>query len=169
MKVCAVKGTPYPFGGGGSENNVYSTEEQVVGTWIDGKPLYRRTFQFKTPSTASTTFTSIANTEIQDIENIVSWNGGINTSNGYKIPIEHVDSGAQTSILYDSGRHGLRVFTKHAEYTNSDMFLTIEYTKTTDTAAVQRSTPVATATYGETTPEVAYQELANGNDTPTEI
>ena len=31
MKVCAVKGTPYPFGGGG-ENNVYSTEETRIGT-----------------------------------------------------------------------------------------------------------------------------------------
>ena len=26
--------------------NVYSTEEQRIGTWIDGKPLYRRTFLF---------------------------------------------------------------------------------------------------------------------------
>lgn len=28
-------------GGGSSSSDVYSTEEQVVGTWIDGKPLYR--------------------------------------------------------------------------------------------------------------------------------
>ena len=24
------------------ENNTYSTEEQVIGTWIDGKPIYRK-------------------------------------------------------------------------------------------------------------------------------
>ena len=24
----------------------YSTEEQVIGTWIDGKPLYRKTIKF---------------------------------------------------------------------------------------------------------------------------
>lgn len=31
-------------GGGGSVN--YSTSEQVIGTWIDGKPLYKKTWDF---------------------------------------------------------------------------------------------------------------------------
>lgn len=35
-------------GGGGSstqnKGHVYSTEEQIVGNWIDGKPLYELTF-----------------------------------------------------------------------------------------------------------------------------
>lgn len=30
-------------GGSSSSSNIYSTEETRVGTWIDGKPLYRRT------------------------------------------------------------------------------------------------------------------------------
>lgn len=25
-------------------NNIYSTEETVIGTWIDGKPIYQKTF-----------------------------------------------------------------------------------------------------------------------------
>ena len=25
----------------GSENQIYSTTEQAIGTWIDGKPLYK--------------------------------------------------------------------------------------------------------------------------------
>ena len=33
---------------------VYSTDEQVIGTWIDGKTLYRRVLQGKSPSTANT-------------------------------------------------------------------------------------------------------------------
>ena len=28
------------------EFNKYSTEEQIIGTWIDGKPLYRKYFKF---------------------------------------------------------------------------------------------------------------------------
>lgn len=28
-----------------TSQDIYSTEEQVVGRWIDGKPLYRRVFQ----------------------------------------------------------------------------------------------------------------------------
>lgn len=31
-------------GGGGSAWEVYSTEETRIGTWIDGKPLYRKCF-----------------------------------------------------------------------------------------------------------------------------
>lgn len=32
-------------GSGGTDlSNIYSTEETVIGTWIDGKPIYRKTF-----------------------------------------------------------------------------------------------------------------------------
>ena len=34
-----------PAGKDGSENQIYSTTEQVIGTWIDGKPLYRKVIQ----------------------------------------------------------------------------------------------------------------------------
>ena len=29
---------------GGSSEEIYSTEETRIGTWIDGKPLYRKAF-----------------------------------------------------------------------------------------------------------------------------
>lgn len=35
----------------GSEGD-YSTTEKIVGTWIDGKPIYQKTFNATTPSTA---------------------------------------------------------------------------------------------------------------------
>ena len=35
-----------PAGKDGSENQIYSTDEQVIGKWIDGKPIYRKTMQF---------------------------------------------------------------------------------------------------------------------------
>ena len=33
-----IKGQPCKDG---SENQIYSTTEQAIGTWIDGKPLYK--------------------------------------------------------------------------------------------------------------------------------
>lgn len=33
-----------------SNKQIYSTNEQVIGTWIDGKPLYRKTIKSTTPS-----------------------------------------------------------------------------------------------------------------------
>lgn len=38
-----IEGTIYDFAGGGSATHNYSTTEQVVGTWIDGKTLYEKT------------------------------------------------------------------------------------------------------------------------------
>ena len=35
-----------PAGKDGSANQIYSTDEQVIGKWIDGKPIYRKTMQF---------------------------------------------------------------------------------------------------------------------------
>ena len=35
-----------PAGKDGSANQIYSTDEQVIGKWIDGKPRYRKTMQF---------------------------------------------------------------------------------------------------------------------------
>lgn len=34
----------------------YSTEEQVIGTWIDGRPLYRRVIETTTPSSTDITY-----------------------------------------------------------------------------------------------------------------
>ena len=35
--------------------NVYSTEEKIVGTWIDGKPIYRKVIEAATSTNIDTT------------------------------------------------------------------------------------------------------------------
>ena len=41
--------------GGGSSGHDYSSTEQVIGTWIDGKTLYEKTISFTTASTSGYT------------------------------------------------------------------------------------------------------------------
>ena len=42
-----------PTGGGGGVSSIsYSTEEQVIGTWIDGKPLYQKTVIYDITTTS---------------------------------------------------------------------------------------------------------------------
>lgn len=36
-------------GGGSGAEEVYSTEETRIGTWIDGKPLYRKVCIYQLP------------------------------------------------------------------------------------------------------------------------
>lgn len=116
-------------GSGASGGEVYSTEETRVGTWIDGKPLYRKTVFGEIPDNQN--FSVIS--DIPNIDKIVSWNGGVNSSNGvFKVPIEHADSAAYITTVYDKNSGGLRAKTTHTAYYNADIYITIEYTKTTD-------------------------------------
>ena len=48
---------------GGASGHTYSTTEQVVGTWVDGKPIYECTFDLSA-SPVAMTYNSWANTGI---------------------------------------------------------------------------------------------------------
>lgn len=54
--------------------HVYSTEEQIVGEWIDGSTIYEKTFFLsqRTPITNDYTTYIIDDTTIYDIDNIIS-------------------------------------------------------------------------------------------------
>lgn len=46
-------------GGGGSSSHNYSTNEQAIGTWIDGSTVYEKTVTFTTPSSSGYTQQSL--------------------------------------------------------------------------------------------------------------
>lgn len=48
----------------------YSTEEKVVGTWIDGRPIYKRTWQFE--NTTATNPWDVNNVDFENIAFIIS-------------------------------------------------------------------------------------------------
>lgn len=72
--------------GGG---HTYSTTEQVIGTWIDGKPLYEKSFQFSNyiaiPTKSWTTIMDVSSLNISklihcdfiDMEGVY-WSGALN-------------------------------------------------------------------------------------------
>lgn len=82
-----------------SPNNEYSTTETVVGTWIDGKPIYRKSYSFEINDTfISKTLETVA------IDNIIkvygSYGGGSSLMRlvPYDSRTSQVDySGANTS------------------------------------------------------------------------
>ena len=61
------------LGQGGSNMHDYSTDEQIVGTWIDGSPVYEKTY-IKT-MTSGTTGCDIPFTDITDFKAIIELNG----------------------------------------------------------------------------------------------
>ena len=114
----------------------YSTEEQIVGQWIDGKPLYQISIEhtFKAPITAN-----ISNKfNIPNIDKILNQTGffircdnngtsdfislNYNYSTNYK---------ANVRALYKNGTIQID-YSWAGNVENVDLVLTMQYTKTTD-------------------------------------
>ena len=112
----------------------YSTEEKVIGTWIDGKPVYEKTIHID--SISSTSFT--VNHGISNLKEIVSLDGSIRgtMSNAYYYePLnDHagMNSGDSTRVAdINQTIISVQVGSGRAS-TATDANITLRYTKTTD-------------------------------------
>lgn len=109
------------------KKEIYTTEETVIGTWIDGKPIYRRVFtgDFGTIGTSFINLTSkistINKTNINMILNV--WAKGIYQGNIYQY-----SSGFKYESRNDNNYY---IQMLGSDVQNVDTII-IEYTKTTD-------------------------------------
>ena len=99
----------------------YSTNEQVIGTWIDGKPLYQRTWDFGSNITINSnawtnTTINVAGNSIKAIINSKATNDGGTNFNFIACNVD------QTYVQVLQTRNVAIVV----------RYLTLEYTKTTD-------------------------------------
>lgn len=103
----------------------YSINEQVIGTWITGKPIYRKVIQGNTDSNSYVTIDLPNN-----FENIVSLSGFI------------LDNTEMTNIIPNYWNDDLKIIpqirdkaiylTYGTSFINTNYILIVEYTKTTD-------------------------------------
>lgn len=105
----------------------YTQEEQRIGTWIDGKPLYRKVFSIINPAETNTNYEDLTS---YDMETIVHLYGFYKNSTGtFGIPFH--DSDTNYSVMFVSGGKQLRGrFGIPANIIEAKVV--IEYTKTTD-------------------------------------
>lgn len=105
--------------------NTYSTNEQVIGKWIDGKPIYKKTYN------GITTFDLDSSSQLLipasvNVDKIINCSGYVTELNGRnvlttdEVRIVKVDS---NKVLFQSANNNLK---------NSPYAITFEYTKTTD-------------------------------------
>lgn len=117
--------TFYPF----KENNdlqmvreKYSTEETVIGEWIDGKPIYRKVIMGN-----NTQYYDLSTCNIKDIMNMDAFCD--NRSGAAKDCFMYsMDAKNSESIVYQEQNKRLYV----ASVSNLIKYIIIEYTKTTD-------------------------------------
>ena len=105
----------------------YSTEEQRIGTWIDGKPIYRKTFTIGSVSSDSAvTLGKINNLDTPILMVGASYYNGLWTP----LPRTHTsDNIYQNQVYIDSG--DLKVGCGSSSIITKG-YLVLEYTKTTD-------------------------------------
>lgn len=110
----------------------YSEYEEEIGTWIDGKPIYRKTFAIS----GFPTFTDNKYTFSHNIANFglcVKIYGVLyDTGNKCYFNLPYVGRGTADIMLYSSSS---LIYVEQQPYGNNrlkDFYITIEYTKTTD-------------------------------------
>lgn len=113
---------------------VYSTEETRIGTWIDGKPLYRKCFQTTSPPIQDTTTILVPFPDIVPIH--IYGNLIVSDIANSIMPLNFMEGSSAyifTWYIYNA------IQMKHAHpenvFSNKPVNIVCEYTKTTDTAS----------------------------------
>ena len=134
-------------------SSCYSTSERQIGCWRDGKPIYQKTFEFASPITVSynswtDTNISVSGNNIDKVISAVGYNA--NEKAHWNVDTS-LEVSSYVSLL--TGRNGDTISVK---------YLTLQYTKTTDTAGGGEWTPHGTPTVHYSTEETCIGTWIDG-------
>ena len=104
----------------------YSTDERVIGTWIDGKPIYQKTLTGK----VSGTDYSLINLADLNIEKCLEISGAYHATGLGYMPFNYSKTDYITGYYKESTK--TFEFRAYPDYNDGDYYFTIKYTKTTD-------------------------------------
>lgn len=108
---------------------VYSTTEQAIGTWIDGKTIYRKTYEISVGANTTNTSTNLSSLGynriwINDGKSFNYYNGNTNTTTG----INWYNGTSDYGLAYVNANKILNV--KNISNSARYYYITLEYTKT---------------------------------------
>ena len=109
------------------EGHNYSTNEQVIGTWIDGKPIYEKTIEIE--NLVKDTNTSFDH-NIANIDKVIDYSGAWTTDGQNAFNLNYWYSSSIYTRLY-CAREIINYMVKDNNITGG--YVTMRYTKTTDT------------------------------------
>lgn len=138
---------------------IYSTEERCVGVWIDNKPLYAKSYDFgalpnNTAKTLSSGLTGV---------NVVKIDGIATNASGFTTTIPHPETGGNGDVQIDFlSTKEIRIKT-NSDYSAFTGYVTLYYTKTTDTAGSGAYNTLGVPMVHESTTEQVIGTDENGN------
>ena len=118
--------------------DVYSTSERVVGTWIDGKPIYQKTINFGALPNATIKDVAHGITNIDNVIDVFGIAAGEINSTKYSFHLPSV--GVHTSLAEEAVKYNMALTIIGAniriqtgiDRSSFSAYVTIRYTKTTD-------------------------------------
>ena len=116
-----------------SKADLYSTDEKIIGRWIDGKPLYQKTFNnVSLPSSinANTATVIITDDSLKAVDRLIDCMLIFSTS----ADGERIDYNARNALTKSTGKLAITVALNSGYTGVSNVCVTIQYTKTTDSA-----------------------------------
>ena len=132
------------FAGQGTKiprESIYSTTEKVVGCWTDGRPVYQKTIETTTPTTTTTgtMVNTMVSTGISNIRQVVQITAYTVRNNSYfSVPMTIENSNRLTIGMRTNSAstdpNKLSISNSVAEWSGLPLYVTIQYTKTTDAA-----------------------------------
>ena len=145
--------------------HTYSTQEQVVGTWIDGKDVYEKTIYYATLSCSRSDWAQL---EALDAETFISYSATahMETSSGRQIDNNYIRISYYNGYLY---HHEPEFATGMV-----DLYITVRYTKpTTPTRSLNLTKSAVTDEIPDEIKNAEYEEKPDVNeaddDAPTEV
>ena len=155
---------------------IYSEEEREIGVWLDGRPLYERTFNSTTAADNQTPVVIAdpgINTEIKNFYGEINGSRELNSA---------LDNNTFSYSWITNNKHQVGNFAKGNVYISLPCIVTCQYTKTTDSPGSGQWTPQGVpahhystdeqiiGTYlGETLYEKTYTVTAPSNNTSQNI
>jgi hypothetical protein len=120
--------------------NNYGFYEQVIGKWVNDKPLYRQSFSFTGPTPGQETVIAYnlntSGNSVSNIDEVVNYKAFYKRSDGsfQQVPNYHYDPNNWSNSIYDLSGTGFAFWVGNLNnsMTIDYLIVTIEYTKTTD-------------------------------------
>lgn len=107
--------------------STYSTTETIIGTWIDGKPLYRQVYTISDPQSSNTNYIDLSSLNIATVVNLKGFYSTIYGT--FSIPMYDSDTNYSVMFVNDTNQLRGRIVTQNSI---NDTKIIIEYTKSTD-------------------------------------
>lgn len=110
-----------------AKKNVYSTDETIIGTWINNKPIYRKVVTYVGNDSEKTISTGISNMDVC----VNAYGVAKMSGDSIYLPMNFYNNGGWNSFHITNNGETI-TYQRGSSYETIDMHFVIEYTKTTD-------------------------------------